>query len=140
MKEILETTQISNNKSSYLIDLIKHDSSVKYVRIEHIHDLKRYSIDINPNVLSDLIEVLNNYKNKINNNLTIIDKSDEEIPKELRDKSSLIQNRYLKGISIKDLAMQFDCKENLIEIILENNGIEIVSNKTSVNWKYKSKK
>lgn len=139
MNELLDTILLSNGRSSYLIDLIKHDSGIKYIRIEYIKQKQRCSININPIILTDLIEVLNNYKKKIDNNLTIIDSNKKIIPKELQDKAALISNRYLKGVQVKDLAMQFDCDANLIEMILENKDIEIVPNKLSTTWKRKKK-
>jgi len=142
MNELIDTIQLSNDKSSYLIELLKHDSGIKYVKIEHIHGKERCSINISPNILNDLIVVLNNYKRKIDRNLTIVDSNDGKIPIEIKDKALLIQNRYLKGVQIKDLAIQFDCDESLIEMILENNNIEIVSNKipNKWNWSRKSKR
>ena len=139
MKELIETIQLSNDKSSYLIELLKHDSGIKYVRIEHILQKERCSINISPNVLNDLIEVLSNYKRKIDRNLTIVDTNNEKIPLDIRDKAELVQNRYLRGVQISDLAIQFDCDESLIEMILENKGIEIVSNKLPKNWNWRNK-
>jgi hypothetical protein len=39
-----------------------------------------------------------------------------------------LQDRYLKGVPIKDLAMQFDQTSELIEMVLRNKGLEIVEN------------
>jgi len=50
---------------------------------------------------------------------------------------SAIQNRYLKGVSISDLTIQFDCKDELIEQVLYNSGIEIVDNKLPEPFRYK---
>jgi hypothetical protein len=140
MKELLETIQLSNDKGSYLIELLKHDSGLRYVRIEHVLGGERSSININPKILPDLIEVLTNYQKKIDRNLTIVDSNDENLPREIRDKAELIQSRYLKGVPIKDLAMQFDCDEKFIEMILENKDIEIVSNKMHNNWNWSRKR
>ena len=54
-------------------------------------------------------------------------KSKYYLSKEDKDK---IQNRYLKGISIKDIAMQFNCPEDLMVQVLQNRGIEIVPDNT----------
>lgn len=139
MNEILDTILLSNGKSSYLIDLLKLDSGTKYVRIEYIQNKVKRIIHIHPKILPDLVEVLSNYKRKIENDLTTVERPKGKIPKEIQDKSELISNRYLKGIQIKDLAMQFDCDENLIVMILENKDIEIVSNKLSANWNRRKK-
>ncbi len=37
--------------------------------------------------------------------------------------------RYLKGISLQELSTQFGHEEKIIEMILRNRDIEIVSNK-----------
>ncbi len=127
MREIIKTSLLEYDKSTFLIDLVKHGNGQLYINIQqsiHIDDKPslQQEIKINPSVLDEIIEVLKNYLN--------------EIPKQ---KSSLrfhlttetkqaIQDRYLKGISINDLALQFDIKPQLIQQILENSGIEIVSN------------
>ena len=51
-----------------------------------------------------------------------------------------IQSNYLKGVTIKDLAMQFDQETELIEMILRNKRIEIVENKLPKQkyWRYKT--
>ena len=133
MNDLIETVQLDSGKSSYLIELLKHDKGFEYVKIEHVIQLldktERSSIKINSVALSDLIEVLINLDKKIKK---------QSIPE--TDRTYLIQNRYLKGISIKDQALQFNCNEKLIEIILRNRGIEIVSNEMPKNnvWrKYK---
>lgn len=140
MKELIETIQLSNDKSSYLIELLKHDSGLRYVRIEHIMGGEKTSININPKVLPDLIEVLSNYEKKLFRNLAIVDSTDGNLPRKVRDKVELIQSRYLKGVPIKDLALQFDCDEKFIKLILENNEIEIVSNKVPTNWNWSRKR
>jgi hypothetical protein len=142
MNELLDTILLSNGKSSYLIDLLKLDSGTKYVRIEYVQNKVKRIIYIHPKILSDLVEVLSNYKRKIENDLTIIERPKGKIPKEIQDKSTMICSRYLKGVPTKDLAMQFDCNENLIEMILGNKDIEIVQNKlsTDCHWQKKYKK
>jgi hypothetical protein len=141
MEEILKTTLLEFDKSTFLIDLVKHYSGKQYIRIlQIIHDeetnIKR-TIKINPSILSDILKVLNSYQELIpdeiekkqNNQST-----SEIIKKQIRARTftesdkSAIQNRYLKGVSINDLTMQFDCKAELIEQILRNSNIEIVKN------------
>ena len=125
MKTILETTQLEFDKSDFLIDLVKHEKGLLYIEItQSIIDSKNQnnSIKINPTVLSDIIKVLQNYQAKIPNTSELKNKhiTDSEQQK--------IQERYLKGVSIKDLSMQFDQTPELIEMILRNKGIEIVDN------------
>ncbi|MBG7611548.1 hypothetical protein IU405_04715 [Polaribacter sp. BAL334] len=126
MKTIIETKQLEFDKSTFLIDLVRHENGSLYVEmLQNIFDSKEEKnlIKINPTVLTDIIKVLQNYHAKIHNNTEVNHKhiTDTEQQK--------IQERYLKGVSIKDLAMQFDQSEALIEMVLRNNGIEIVENK-----------
>jgi len=125
MKTILETTQLEFDKSDFLIDLVKHDNGLLYIEIvQSIMDSKSMnnSIKINPTILTDIIKVLQNYQAKIPNKSEIKNKhiTDSEQQK--------IQERYFKGVSIKDLAMQFDQTSELIEMVLRNKGIEIAEN------------
>ncbi len=125
MKTILETTQLEFDKSDFLIDLVQHDNNQLYIEIvQTIIDSneKAESIKINPTVLSDIIKILQNYQAKLPKNSDFENKHITEIDQEK------IQERYLKGVSIKDLATQFDQSRDLIEMILRNRGIEIVSN------------
>jgi hypothetical protein len=74
-------------------------------------------------VLSDIIKVLQNYHAKIPNKSGLKNKHITDLEQQK------IQEQYLKGVSIKDLAMQFDQTPELIKMILTNKGIEIVGNK-----------
>ena len=126
MKTILETTQLEFDKSDFLIDLVEHDNGQLYVEIVQTilnTNKKAETIKINPSVLSDIIKVLQNYQAKLPKESKLEIKHITEIDQEK------IQQNYLKGVSIKDLAMQFDQKPELIEMILRNKGIEIVENK-----------
>lgn len=142
MKTTIETTQLEFGKSNFLISLIKHESGLLYV--EMIQKLigeegTKSTININPGVLSDIINVLQNYHAKISLNPA-------KDFKHLTDSDQLrIQEWYLKGLSIKDLAMQFDQTPELIEMILRNKGIEIVDQEvpkkcTYLRKNYKRKK
>lgn len=126
MKTILETVQLEFHKSDFLIDLVKHSDGLLYIEIvQTIMDSKHgnSSIKINPTVLSDIIKVLQDYQAKIPRKSGLKDKyiTDSE--------QQEIQKRYLKGVPIKDMAMQFDQNTELIEMVLRNKGIEIVENK-----------
>jgi len=125
MKEILETTQLEFDKSAFLIDLVKHDSGSLYIEVvQTISDDNKgtQSIKINPSILTDIVKVLQNYQAKIptktNQRTKYLTESDQQ----------KIQERYLKGVSLKDLALQFDQSEDLIEMVLRNKGIQIVTN------------
>lgn len=126
MKEILDNEELKFSKSSFLIDLVRHESGTFYIKIvQTINDDNKNSqvIKIKSSVLTEIIKVLQNYHAKL------YVKYKGEIKHLTDSDKQKIQDRYLKGIAIKDLAMQFDQSEELIEHILVNNGIQIVSNK-----------
>jgi hypothetical protein len=144
MKTILETTQLEFDKSDFLIDLVEHENGQLYIEIVQTilnTNKKAESIKINPSVLSDIIKVLQNYQAKLPKESKLEIKHITELDQEK------IQQNYLKGVSIKDLAMQSDQKPELIEMILRNKGIEIVENtlpkpkfwRNNKKWKRKRK-
>ena len=134
MKEIIETTQLEFDKSAFLIDLVKHESGSLYIEIvQTINNNSKdgQTIKINPSVLSDFIKILQNYEAKIPGK---IDHHTKHITEEDKQK---IQDRYLIGVSLKDLALQFDQSEELIEMVLRNRGIQIISNEIPkvIRWR-----
>ena len=126
MKEILETKLIESEKSVFLVDLVRHESSKIYIEIiQSIADDNSLpqTIKINPLILTDLFKVLQNYEAK-----TLSQKvktNNKHLTEADRQK---IQDRYLKGVSIRDLTIQFDQSKELIEMVLRNSGIEITPN------------
>ncbi len=126
MKTILNTEQLEFGNSDYLIDLVTNDDGEIYVEIiQTLLDSNEVteSIKINSSVLSDIIRVLQNYHAK----LPEITKSDSKhITETEQDK---IKDIYLKGVPVRDIAMQFGQTPELIEMILRNKGFEIVENK-----------
>lgn len=152
MEEILKTTLLEYEKSAFLIDLVKHNTGRQYVRIiQTIEEQESYTdkvIKINPSLLDDIVSVLNSYRelipglkdeNQAGINLTRTKAQSGGLTESAK---TAIQNRYLKGVSISDLAIQFDCKKELIEQILNNNGISIVDNTPPKSFykRFKSKK
>jgi len=126
MKEILETVLLEFDQSSFLIELVRHTNDRKYIEINQtIYENKADDnlIKINPSVLNELIEVLLNYKDKISDERT------RDSNRTWDEKKRKIQRLYLKGIPIKDLVLLFGYSKNFIETILQNSGIEIVSNR-----------
>lgn len=137
MKEILETTQLEFDKSAFLIDLVKHESGKLYIEIVQTINLDQkssQSIKINPSILTDLLRVLQNYQAKISNSESFSKKHLTDIDQKK------IQEYYFKGISIKELALQFDQTAELIEMILRNKGIQIVSNKLPKRQSWRKRK
>ena len=152
MEEILKTTLLEYEKSAFVIDLVVHNNGKQYIRIlqtiqDEESDSKR-AIKINPSLLSDIVNVLNFYRDLIPGTKDNQQPKQNETIEKLRPKSltetekKAIQNRYLKGVPISDLTIQFDCVEELIKQILNNNGIAIVDNKlpSSTNFKKFRKK
>jgi hypothetical protein len=124
MEEIIETKQLEFDKSTFLLDLVKHSNGNLYVEIIQTinnNETVQSSIKINPSVLSDIIQVLQYYESKTRKRKNI------ESDYLTKDENKKIIDRYLKGVSIKDLSLQFDKSEDLIEMILRNKEIKIVS-------------
>ena len=135
IKTILETTQLNLKTTSYIIDLVRYNEDLITVEIIQNNNSENHqcSVKIIPSILSEFINVLQSYHAKVMIN-------DEYQRKHLSDlDKQKIQNRYLKGVSIKDLALQFEQTTELIEMILRNSEIEIVDNTPPkpVYWKTK---
>ena len=124
MKKINESTFLEFENSNFIIDLITLNNGEKYVEINQTINEEvenRQKLKLNSNVLSNIIKVLQNYHSKIPNN------SERNLHLSDLDQQN-IQDYYLKGVTIKDISIQFEQSVELIEMILKNRGIEIVSN------------
>ena len=138
MRKIIETKQLEFEKSSFLIDLVKHDNEALYIEVvQRIHNQSTtcQTIKINPTILMDIVSVLlDMYENILHN------QTKSFLPFTEKDKQS-IQTKYLKGIPIKDLAIHYDISPKLIEMILRNRGIVIMSDlKSDKNTPWKKRK
>jgi hypothetical protein len=137
MKEILETSQLEFDKSSFLIDLVRQDTGALYIEITQTilsGHKDGQSIKINPSVLSDILQILQTYQAKL-------PKQNPETQRYLTDNDQQkLTTYYLKGVSIKDLAMQFDQEEELIEMVIRNKGITIVDNEQPKTKRYRRKR
>src|SRR5690606_1589072 len=125
MKETIDKHTLTYEKSTYGLKLIRVSRKSFYVDlIQTIHASEEISsIKISPSALPDIIEVLRSYKQ-------ILDESPINHPKYITEsEQKIIQNRYLKGVSIKDISLQTGKTEELIETILRGRDIEIVPNK-----------
>lgn len=138
MEDILKSTLLEYEKSTFLVDLIKHTSGKNYVKIRQtIGSLdSAQDIKVNMNVLSDLILVLQNYRDFYSFTYDILNQEylNDETQKSIVDK-------YYKGLTIKDIATQSGYPTVIIEQILYNKGIELVENKIpkTLRW-YQTKK
>ena len=133
MKNILQTTMLEYAKSTFLIDLIQHDSGATYIQVTQTinEKYKRQVLKINASALTDLISVLHTCQ-------TIISQSPLANAQSYfsPEKYHSVVQRYLKGVSIADLALQFNCPHQIIEQILFNKGIEIVKKKAFKKKRY----
>lgn len=137
MDELVRSKKLHFEKSNLFIQIHKKDSGIEYLKIiQNIGNDTKGSILINPNNLDAIIETLINFKEEIALNQKIEVKN---IIKE-DDKQKII-NTFLKGITIKDLCLQFGYNADTIKALLTQNnieiieGIEIVENKKV--WKRK---
>jgi hypothetical protein len=146
MNKTLKTKQLEFDKSSFLIDLIQHDTGKMYVEIsQHIfNDQKtKQTLKINPTIIPDLVKALEDFYTQTPNSKPIERKKQKFIPQSDKEK---IQNRYLKGVPLGDLAIQFDISQENIKMILRNNEIVVLTKKEEAtikrggNWYRKRKK
>lgn len=136
MKKILKTKLLEYEKSAFLIELVKHSSGKLYIEISQtISEEKEITqtIKINPSILDDVLYVLKDFKSKMP-----IAESETQLLSEANQQK--IQDWYLKGVSIKDLSMQMNLKTDLIEMVLRNKGIPIVSNEMPKERKWHRRK
>ncbi|MEX8546114.1 MAG: hypothetical protein V5804_00815 [Mucilaginibacter sp.] len=138
MQEILKSTLLEYEKSTFLIDLIKHNSGVNYIKVRQTIEGNNDSqeLKINLSVVTDLISVLQNYQNRIPEQFSKPKTLKPKKPYFSEDKQQVIVNRYFKGLTIETLALQFDCTIQIIEPILMNKQIPIVDNKLPKLYKY----
>ena len=137
MNEIIESHPLIFEKSCFIVDLIKHRNGRKYVEIiQTINNekTKKQSIKLNPSALGDVIEVLDQLNKKIKS-----ERKSSGKPFQV-DQSKEIQKRYLTGVPIKELSMQFKVPQRLIEDVLVKSGIEIVSPKIPWYKKWRGKR
>jgi hypothetical protein len=137
MDELVRSNKLQFEKSNYFIQIYKQENGYEYIKIiQNIGNDVKTSILINPNNLDEIIDTLSHFRDEIALNQKIDDKY---FIKE-EDKKAII-NTFLKGITIKDLSLQFRYKEDAIrELLVKNNieiieGIKIIPNK----WKFRRK-
>ena len=79
-------------------------------------------IQIHPSILGEVIKILQNYMAQLPSNTS------QKAVYLTEEDEKKIQARYLKGVSLKDLALQFDQTESLIKLVLESQGIVLALN------------
>ncbi len=122
MDELVRSHKLQFEKSNYFIQIYKQENGYEYIKIiQNIGNDIKNSILINPNNLEEIIQTLISFKEEISLNQNIEDKF---FIKE-EDKKVII-NTFLKGITIKDLSLQFRYKADAIRELLVKNDIEII--------------
>jgi hypothetical protein len=134
MKKHLRSSSFEYEKSSYKFDLFKHDLDSYYLEIHQTISGSRnsQSLKLKTQAIRGIIEELQGFQKFIYSH-----KRKETPVTSIHQK---IEDRYLRGVPIKDLAMQFDETEDAIKNLLISRGIQIVNLKPPVYPYWKRKK
>jgi len=137
MDELVRSNKLQFEKSNYFVQIYKQENGFEYIKIiQNIGNDVKSSILINPNNLDEIIDTLLRFRDEIALNQKIDDKY---FIKE-EDKKAIV-NTFLKGITIKDLSLQFRYKEDAIRELLVKNDIEIIEGIKIIpnKWKFRRK-
>lgn len=122
MDELVRSKKLQFEKSNLFIQIYKQETGVEYIKlIQNIGNNLKSSVLINPNNLDEIIKTLIDFREEISIKQKIVDKN--EIKEE---DEKMIINTFLKGITIKDLSLQFRYKESIIKKLLIKNDIVII--------------
>lgn len=135
MKKIISSRSINCKKNTYLIDLVELASETYSIHLlQTPTDAPQYKISISPEVLPDLINQLSAFQQRIAN----LTKKQSASRPSTEEKKSLI-SRYLKGVTIEDLALQFNCSVSRINQVIQEDGKAIVDNRLPKRYLMKKK-
>ena len=122
MDELVRSKKLQFEKSNLFIQIYKQETGIEYIKlIQNIGNDLKSSILINPNNLDGIIETLIDFREEIALNQKIDDKNSIK-----EEDKQIIINTFLKGITIKDLSLQFSYKEEAIKELLLKNEIVII--------------
>ncbi|MGB1017772.1 MAG: hypothetical protein ACPGVH_01775 [Chitinophagales bacterium] len=135
--KIIDTRHLKAGKSTYLIDLVRYKEKQHYIEIVQniaTSTLDGGSIKIHPDAILPLIKILQALKIEIYGAEPI---KDTAISEEVKDK---IQKRYFAMVKIEDIALQLGLEKENVVAVLDERGIEIVSQKKPFNKYWKKRK
>jgi len=120
MKKFTNPIKLNFEDRNIKMELTEDDSGLFQIVISQIFSKngKRQQLILDTPILKRFIEALENYQKLIYT---------PKLNKDNLYKNHIkIEERYLRGVSIKDLAMQFEETEEAIKNLLTRRGIEIV--------------
>ena len=139
MDKLIKSQRIEGEKSSHLVQLYLHSSGEHYVQLQQTiyGQEEKHTVNINPAQLLAIKETLEIYAVELS---FLTDSISRNIIKS-EDQQTIIST-FLKGITIKDLSLQFRYNENAIRDFLIKNDIVIIEgiNLSVPKWKLKRKR
>lgn len=122
MEKRLKSIKIESINSNYYLHLCKHVSGERFIELEQIfYNDTTSSVKINPNKLRSIITTLENLEKELLPKEQPVTKPELSIEEQKK-----IIATYLKGISIKDMCLQFRLEEEIIKEVLITNEIVII--------------
>jgi hypothetical protein len=136
MQQKIKSKILELGKSTYLIDLLRHPSGIQYVSINQIIRTEKEAsnknqIKIHIDLLDELINVLEEFKSN---------HFDNKVVQKTKDDKNELVRRYLKGVDINALILQFNYTQEEIHQILYNQGIVVVKNQKPYKKRWKKNK
>lgn len=131
MEKLISSSKIALQKSTFTIDLLRHETGWKYLTIDQYIKVKNKNIHqgtfkINPDALRQLLKILNKYLPEVEQADPLYEKI---LNKELKSISTnarrIIVSRYLRGVSVNDLTMMYECHKEVIYHIVKLAGIPV---------------
>lgn len=139
MDKLIKSKRIEGEKSSHFVQLLRYSSGELYVQLEQtiFGQPDKHTVKINPAQLIDIIDTLSIYAEELS---FLMDNFNRDIIK--KEEQQKIISTFLKGITIKDLSLQFRYKEDAIRDLLIKNDIEIIEgiNMSVPKWKFRKKR